>query len=295
MKVLLRALASLGLIAAVFWQFGAGDILADLRGMSGPWFALACLSLTLQIPLSALRWRVTAQALGVPLTRGLALSEYGLSVLVNTFLPGGVLGDLGRVLRMRHLSGWQMAAATVVIERLAGQIALAALAVVGLGLWYGPVAGLSLLGGMAALGGISYALGRVVPKIMESVRQAWFTRQVWPAQLGLSVAIVACNLFGFWAAARAVGLALPFEIAIFVLPVTLMVMLVPITLNGWGLREGAAAVLWPVVGIAAQSAVAASVVFGVAVACAAILGIVPWAFYTMRKRAQDTAPVQQGR
>lgn len=284
-KVLLRALASMGLLAAVLWQFGAGDILADLQRASGLWFALACLALTAQIPLSALRWRVTAQALGLPLTRGLALSEYGLSVLVNTFLPGGILGDLGRVLRMRHVRGWQMAAATVVIERLAGQIALALTAILGVGLWYGAAVGLALAGGLIALGAAAYALGRIVPKLVEALRRAWFARQVWPAQMGLSIAILACNLFGFWAAARAVGVAVPFEVAIFILPLTLMVMLVPVTLNGWGLREGAAALLWPIVGIAAQTAVAASVVFGAAIACAAILGAAPWALYVWRNRA----------
>lgn len=293
-KILLRALASLALIAAVFWQIGAGDIFTDLQGMSGPWFMLASLSLALQISLSALRWRVTALALGLGLSRGLALSEYGLSVLVNTFLPGGVLGDLGRVLRMRHLRGWQMAAATVVIERLAGQVALAAIAAVGLGLWYGPLIGLALLGGMFTLGMASYLLGRMMPKLLDSVQRAWFAPQVWPAQLGLSAAILACNLLGFWAAARAVGVALPFEVAIFVLPVTLMIMLVPVTLNGWGLREGAAALLWPVVGIGAQTAVAASIVFGAAIAGAALLGAVPWAHYAWRNRAQ-VAPKPQGR
>ncbi|MFU8898468.1 MAG: lysylphosphatidylglycerol synthase transmembrane domain-containing protein [Roseinatronobacter sp.] len=293
-KVLARALASLGLLAAVLWQFGAGDIVADLQAASGLWFALACLALSVQIPLSALRWRVTARALGLPLTRGHALSEYGLSVLVNTFLPGGVLGDLGRVLRMRHVRGWQMAAATVVIERLAGQIALALTAILGVGLWYGAAVGLALAGGMLALGAAAYALGRIVPKLVKALRLAWFARQTWPAQLGLSIAILGCNLFGFWAAARAVGISVPFEVAIFILPLTLMVMLVPVTLNGWGLREGAAALLWPLVDIAAQSAVAASVVFGAAVAGAALLGAVPWALYAWRTR-HAPAPEVQGK
>jgi hypothetical protein len=39
-------------------------------------------------------------------------------------------------------------------------------------------------------------------------------------------------------------------------------MLVPVTISGWGLREGAAAALLPVAGIAASDALAASIVFG---------------------------------
>ena len=294
MKLIARALASTGLIMAVIWHFGAGDILADLRRLSVPWLVMACLALALQIPLSALRWRVTAGALGLPLPRALALSEYGLSVLVNTFLPGGVLGDLGRVLRMRHMRSWQMVATTVVIERLAGQIALAAVAAIGIGLWYGPGVGLALLGAGIGLIGITYTLGQVAPRLLDTINRAWFARQVWPAQLLLSMAILGCNLFGFWSAARAVGVVIPLELALFILPVTLMVMLIPVSLNGWGLREGAAAFLWPVVGIGAQSAVAASLVFGTAVAGAALLGALPWAVYSWQKRADDRPPAPQG-
>lgn len=276
-KTALRLAGSLILLALVAWQIGAGQVWDGLRAASLVWVGLAVVALALQIPLSAWRWQITAQALGVPISGRIALREYGLSVLVNTFLPGGVLGDLARVARMRGQAGLGVAAASVVIERLLGQIAMALAALVGVTLWFGPVAaGLAMLGALG-VGVLAFALGRIMPRVQASLRQALLGAD-WPRQVLLSVAIVGCNLFGFWAAARSVGVALPLSSALLVLPLTLLVMLIPITLNGWGLREGAAALLWPLVGVAAEVSVAASVVFGLAVAVAALIGAVPVVF-----------------
>ena len=53
-------------------------------------------------------------------------------------------------------------------------------------------------------------------------------------------------------------------------PLVLLTMLIPITISGWGLREGAAAALLPVAGAAASASLAASVTFGL-VALVAVL------------------------
>jgi hypothetical protein len=68
---------------------------------------------------------------------------------------------------------------------------------------------------------------------------------------------------------------LPVQVALFALPLALRVMLTPNSLNGGGLREGAAALQWPMVGVAAEVSVAASVILGLAVAFGALIGAVP--------------------
>ena len=268
----LRLFATLVLLALVLWFVAPGEVMAALRGLHAGWLALAVAGLGAQIVLSALRWALTARALGLEVRQGWAVQEYGLSVASNTFLPGGVLGDLARILRARHL-GWRMATASVVIERLAGQVALGLIALVGLTLWLGALrAGLVL--GVLVVG--TLVLVRTFPDMAGLVRRAWTGRDVWPGQLGLSALILACNLLGFWAAARAVGVALPPVAALGVIPLTLLSMLVPLTINGWGLREGVAAALWPLFGVATAQAVAASLAFGLACMAAAGLGLLPW-------------------
>jgi len=61
-------------------------------------------------------------------------------------------------------------------------------------------------------------------------------------------------------------------------PLTLVAMLLPISVGGWGLREGAAAVLWPIAGFSAEAGVAASIAFGLAALAAALPGLLVPAF-----------------
>ncbi|SUZ32300.1 hypothetical protein ROE7235_02056 [Roseibaca ekhonensis] len=275
----LRAIATLAVLSGVIWLAGPADLAARLATLHAGWVALAIAALVLQIWLSALRWQITARALGTPVSTGWALGEYHMSVLGNTLLPGGVLGDLGRTARARGaMGGWRPAAASVVIERIAGQIALAAAALAGLAWWLATrqaawAIALALLAGAALL---ALALVRLTPARWRALAwRAWGPKL--RAQIGLSTAIVACNLFGFWAAACAVGLSMGAAQTLFVIPLTLLSMLVPLTVNGWGLREGLAAGLWPMAGTAPTDAVAASIAFGLVAIAAALTGLVPLA------------------
>lgn len=276
----LRLAITLLSLALVFRILGAEDILARLGRIAPQWGLAAVAALSAQIVLSALRWHLTAAALGLALNRSRAVTEYYLSVLGNSLLPGGVLGDVARIARLRHEAGLRRAMETVVVERMAGQLGLAIAAAAGLWLWFGPppatpgiAAGLVLGLSVTALAARRLPRDGALAKLARLFRTAWFAGGIWRRQLTLSLAIVTCNLVGYWAAAQAVGLTLGPAEALFVLPITLTAMLLPVTINGWGLREGVAAALWPLVGASPAQAVAASVVFGAAALLAALPGL----------------------
>jgi hypothetical protein len=52
-------------------------------------------------------------------------------------------------------------------------------------------------------------------------------------------------------------------------------MLIPLSFSGWGLREGAAAALFPVAGLTAAQGLATSVAFGLVFLIAVLPGLVP--------------------
>lgn len=274
-----RFAASAAGLAVVVWWVDPGALAARLGNARPGWLALALAVLVAQVVLSARRWQLTAYALGQRLPTLWALCEYHLAVLGNNVLPGGMLGDLGRAARAVGPSGgWRNAARSVVIERAAGQVALGAVMACGLGWWLAsrgsPV---WLVAAPAALLPVWLIARRLVPRGVRAVlARAWLAPQVWPGQLGLSAAIVACNIAGVWAAARAVGVDLALGPALFAIPLTLLAMLVPASVAGWGLREGAAAAIWPLVGVPAADAVAASVAFGLAALGAALAAVLPW-------------------
>jgi uncharacterized membrane protein YbhN (UPF0104 family) len=83
---------------------------------------------------------------------------------------------------------------------------------------------------------------------------------------------VACNLAAFAFCARATGTSLGPLATVAIVPLILTAMLLPLSVGGWGWREGAAAALFPVAGFGAGAGLAASVAFGIVILIAAAPG-----------------------
>ena len=289
----LQVAVALGLLALLWAVADGRAALGHLAAADPGWLAAALLALTAQTVLSALRWRLTAGQLGLALGRATAVREYYLAQIVNLSLPGGVLGDAGRALRTRAQAGLLAAGQAVLFERLAGQVALlclfsaavaGTLAVPGGFDWPGwllpPV--LATLAGAIGAGLVLRLAGPRLPGRAGRGIAAlgWaFLGAVWaPAvrgrQLALSLGTALLNIAAFTLCAAAVGVMLPPATALVLVPLILFTMLVPVTVSGWGLREGAAAGLLPLAGATVAEGLAASMAFGVAVLVAALPGVV---------------------
>lgn len=219
---------------------------------------------------------------------GLALREYFLAQAVNMALPGGVAGDAARAVRARAEVGLERAGMAVVLERAAGQVALVAVtgvAVVAVMVAPGGMtvpgvvlAALTLLlaVGIVGLAVLSRMAGRraAVARWRQGVRVALLAPEVRGVQVGLSLGTVALNLVAFWACAAAVGVWLAPAAALVVLPLVLFAMLVPLTVGGWGLREGAAVALFPLAGATGAEGFAASAAFGAVFTLTAMGGLI---------------------
>jgi len=207
-----------------------------------------------------------------------------LSIFVNTTVPGGVVGDAFRAVRTRGLAGLERAAQSVVIERLAGQIALGGTLIFGLALSGRPE--LQLFSATAVIVlvvlGTSFHFGklsipqRVTPRVLQrfasATKESWLDARAASLQVGLSILIVVANLAAFDFAARATGTVLPFPELLFAIPLILIAMLIPLSVAGWGYREGAAAVVFPMIGATAAEGVSASILFGAVVLVASLPG-----------------------
>lgn len=297
-RPVLRIAGSLALLAGLAATIDLGETARLLAGADP--YALAGLLLVaqLQVLLSAARWRLVARRLRLPLGWAAACGEYYLCLLLNQLLPGGVSGDAIRALRhARRLpalpdgGGAGRALRAVVLERFAGQVAFFAIAGLGLALWpmlmpggYAPwiagtaaALGASILAVLAAL-----ALGsRIGPRrwrqgvaaLIPEGRAALLGAGAWRVQLPLNLAVAACLIAAFALAADAVGPALPATAWVTVVPLTLLALVLPISVGGWGLRESAAALLWPTVGLAPEAGVAAGLLYGLVMLLTGLPGV----------------------
>jgi uncharacterized membrane protein YbhN (UPF0104 family) len=286
-----QAVVTIALLV-LLWQVADGaDALEVLLGVNLWWVGVALLSLTLHTVLAAERWRLTAGALGLSLGRGHAMREYYLAQLVNSTVPGGVVGDAGRAVRSREQAGLTVAAQAVVVERFAGQVALLTTMIVSIAItalipggldWPGWMLGLAATITLVSLAVVGVLLaarwlpGRVGPRMAELSRTAAIalvSPRLLPRQVALSAGTTACILIAFWATGAAVGLSLSFAAVVTLVPLILLTMVIPVTISGWGLREGAAAALLPLAGATVSESLAASVVFGLVGLVAVLPGL----------------------
>lgn len=279
---------AVGLLGLLLWVVDWRAV-ADVLARAEPgWLLLAGMVLVAQTAVSALRWRLVAARLGQRIGMVRALREYFLAQAVNMALPGGVAGDAARALRAKAEVGLERASMAVVLERAAGQVALVAVTA-------GAVGAVTVVpGGMAVpevvvwallltVGAVGLALvagsrmaGRqaAMARWRQGVRVALLAPGVRGMQAGLSLATVGLNLAAFWACAAAVGVWLPMGAALVVLPLVLFAMLVPLTVGGWGLREGTAVVLFPLAGASGAEGFAASAAFGAVFTLTALGGLI---------------------
>ena len=303
-----RVVISIALLSAVALWVEPQAIVAEVQRFSAEWVVLALAISTLQIMLCAWRWQFTAGLIDVPLRFTYALREYYLALLVNQLLPGGVLGDAGRA--HRHATQAQSrgrAWRAVIIERASGQVAVVVLTLNALlfsPLWHAALGesvitavGLSAFAALAALiaSGLllrqrfSHGLTRLpswCQALARDVRRGLLRHGVWPQQLLSSLVIVLSYGLVMVCAARAIGVELPSLQVLALTPVLLLAMLIPFSVAGWGLREGAAAGVWALVGLPPAQGVAVSLAYGVLVLLASLPGI--WVALSRREKAQPS-------
>ncbi|WP_147112429.1 lysylphosphatidylglycerol synthase transmembrane domain-containing protein [Tateyamaria sp. syn59] len=259
---------SAGGLALLLWWTDAPSVLARLQEVDHRWTLLALLSVTVATCAMASRWAIAARAFDLRISFGAALREYYLAQLINLALPGGVAGDVTRAVRARRGADLKRASQSVMAERLLGQIAIFALMLVGFAcavvLPGGPQWGTLGLGVLAVLvlcivAALAFAQSKTAPARFFRAVGA-LMRQ--PAMIAHGAVTTVCLIFGFYACARATGVVIPPEAWATLIPLVLSAMLVPLSIGGWGWREGAAAALFPLIGAPASAGVATGITYG---------------------------------
>ena len=289
-RVIIRGAVSVGLLAGLAVWLDLGDLVSRVGALRPAWVLLALGVSLLQVAVSAWRWRFTAGRLGLALPFRVALREYYLATFLNQVLPGGVVGDVSRAWRhARSESGASTGPAVraVVLERASGQIVMTLVAVVSflrLPAALGPGSAAAwIAGGVVAAALLGFVIrsrrgaageDSMTGRVWRDTRAALWSRGAFPGQMAGSAVVVGTYVVTYLTAARAVGIDTPFSILLPLVAPVLVTMLLPITIAGWGVREGAAALLWGAVGLTAADGVVISVAYGVLVLLSTLPGAV---------------------
>jgi uncharacterized membrane protein YbhN (UPF0104 family)/phosphatidylglycerophosphate synthase len=299
---------SVGLVLASIGLADSRRVLAQLERVDTRWLGVAFFIGLVQLGLLGLRWSRLARALGLNLGWLKATMEYALSLLGNQVLPSGIAGDGLRAIRHARSSPDTRLLPVVealALDRASGQLALWLVVLASLpftiraGIVDVEVLGLCLLGlaGSAAL--LWFTLSRVTRWQAARARGARALRRLGTlllsprgmlVHLPLSLVLVGLLLLQLWVAARAIGIELPWLQLLWLGPLILVAASVPSFFGGWGVREGASALLFAAAGLPQSTGVAVSMVYGAFSLVISLPGLFVLLFDSERARASLSPP-----
>ena len=266
------------------------------------------------LAISTWRWRVLLQAQGYTAPLAHLSGSYLVATFFNNFLPSNIGGDVIRVRDSSRLTGSTTTSlAVVAIDRILGLGALYVLALVAflaggpevralagarsvllaLGLVFGGLAYVFFRPGIARRAVSASGLARLpwALKRFETVQSAVHVYRaqvhaVWMAFLG-SVALQAIVVYYYFTVARALRIPLPLSACFLMVPLCTLVQTVPISFNGWGIRESVFILYFHQVGLGKDSALAFSLVGAGLIVLMSLSGAIVW---TAREATPAPAP-----
>ncbi len=274
---------SVGLLAILFRQTDVSAVMARLRQVDGRWILLALAAHALLLLISGWRWR------RLLVTQNVHASTWQLTLsclvanFFNNFLPSNIGGDVVRIADTAPLTGSRtVATGVVLLDRVLGLIALFAVAATGSLLLRHALPGTGYLWVLLVLAAVSAAIvvaqPPLVPKLLSPltrVREDWVTERLGrlegmlarvggnrtillEAFLGaLSVQILVV-LF-YLCVAYGLRIDLPVRDALVIVPVSLVIQLAPVSINGFGVREAVFSYLFVRLGHAVDAGLALSI------------------------------------
>lgn len=271
----------------VVWILRGADlslILETMASANKPLLIVAFSLFFVGYLVTASRWRLLLKAQAIDTRLGYLVQSFMVAMFFNNFLPSTIGGDAVRVYDSWRLGKSKSRALTVIfVDRLLGLLALILLAlagsffahrltdrVPGLTLWIIAAAGAALLlsyliffppGRIAEWTGIGRlplpgTVRRMVGKLGDALELFRGRDDVLWRALLLSFVLQINVVLHFFVISLALQFPVPWHAFVLIVPLATVTMMLPIAINGIGVREGAFAVLLSAYGIGSAQAVA---------------------------------------
>jgi hypothetical protein len=295
-----RYLAKLAISSLLVWLLVRNR---DLHALAHEMLAIEPLALALAaaglfallVP-QALRWSVVLGAIGCPRGLRVTLPLTMIGLFFSQTLPSSIGGDGMRVWELhRGGVGMSSAIASVLIDRAAGLIGICLLASATFPLLLDLVRDPAVKTGVVLLLAAGYA-GIAIATLFDrlpasaqrfpivsgfaafsvSLRAVVLAPRPALGALGASLVYQLGIVVVVFALARGIGIPVQPAACLVIVPLANLSAVLPISISGWGVREGAFAAGFGLVGVAAADAIALSVLFGLLNMLVGISGGLVW-------------------
>jgi uncharacterized membrane protein YbhN (UPF0104 family) len=289
-------------VAVLWYLAGRADWTGfgtKLAAAEPDWLLGALTAKFLSVGLASERWRQSVAAAGGRIGMVASLRTTTVGLFFGQALPGAIGGDIARGWLTYRVTG--SAAMTVIafmIDRLLALAACLLLVLVGLSHLDGTVFRIALasIGGLILIGLAFLYVGRLTARLPKALRryeqELGRLRQATAspaARIGFlqAVAVHLCTLAAAYACARALHLPLGLSAMFAVVPAAILASALPVSINGWGPREGAFVAGLAQFGVGPAEAIAISVTLGLMDLLTAVPGAIVFVVSKERPLRQD--------
>lgn len=295
-----RIVLSLGLLALLLRQVGVGQVVATLREATPAPLAGALALYLAGVVLRAYRWQGLLAALGMTASLTRLTVLYFVGTFFNNLLPTGVGGDVVRAYKLaRDGPGAAIAASSVLVDRASGLLVLLAMAVGALAFGHRlvtPALAMVILGvSLGSFAGVGLLLQA---DWWRRLRDRWPWLRSLAEREGIRAFYQSFGAYGRTALGRAFAISFAFNVLLitvnillalslgvrvspwyFVLfvPLISFSLMLPISLSGLGVREGAYVFLFAQAGVPGSLALALSLLFYAVTVATGLVGGVLYA------------------
>jgi len=307
LKVLVRLGISAALLYFVLRSIDLPSFWERVKGMNPAWIILALVAYVFTQTIAVWRWHRLLRAQHIDVERQALTESIWVSLFFNNFLPSNIGGDVIRIADTAGAAGSKTLATTViVVDRVLGLTALVLIAASGA--FAASLFGMHMPGARwlfltTAVGIVAAILVIAIPQLvgqilrpLRALNRPWVTERAQrledavikfrnaPTALAGAFAgalIVQVTIVAFYLlTAQGLSVPLPIFLGAVLIPVSLVVQMVPVSINGFGIREAVFAFFFRRFGLPTDAAVALSLVSTGLVMGLSLIG----GFFFMRRR-----------
>lgn len=285
-----RLAITVGLMAVVLSGVDLAAFVAVLETVDWRWWLSGmAIAIGAQV-IAGIRWASLARPIGFTHSVAVFVWRFFEGMFFSLCLPSSIGGDVVKAYRLADSTSRRiLAGCTVLADRLTGLAALGVLAgaaVIAAEWSLGTAATIAAGAGLLSMALVAFRLGvgsldRLLTLIPASHPARHFIAQLLPYQarpnlmthaLVWSLLIQIGNAMSVALIARGLGVVLPMSVWFVVVPMVMLAMVVPISINGVGVREGGMAMLLAPHAVPSEQAVAIALLWFLASIVSGLIG-----------------------
>ncbi len=295
LKTILKLVVSIGMLSAMLYFADIGEVATTISNAEPLYICIAFMLILVGSLFAGYRWHTVMHQLDFGGSVGFYLKSYMKGIFFNQLLPSSIGGDAVRILDVSAL-GYKKryAFVGVLIDRGLGIFGIFLVNIVFLNIYKSilPQALTNLLNLICVVGIVGFFAFALLHKFKFIEKLNFLSFLILPSQSlytvirsvkrfliqsAMTVSVHMLTFAGVYFIAYSLGEVLPIQTFMVIMPPVILLTIIPISLAGWGIREGAMVGLLAFANVSSSVAVSISILFGFSYIIQGLVGLFFWA------------------